>query len=116
MRYPALVVALVGFSLPWVVQSDVPPPSEPHGIGVELRETEGFPSVHSVIKGSPAALAGVKRGDGVISVDGTYAKAVPEYYLERLISGEKGTEVELVLVREERRVIVLKVKRSLRRG
>jgi len=72
--------------------------------------------VVSVVKGGPAAVAGVKTGDGVLAVDGTYAKAVPHYYLERSIRGERGTEVELVLLREERRVLVVKVKRSLRQG
>ena len=116
MRYHAFVLLLAAALLPWVVHSDVPPPYEPHGIGVTLQETEGFPKIVSFAKGSPAALAGVKSGDAVIAVDGTYSKAVPQYYLERSIRGEKGTEVELVLLREERRVLVVKVKRSLRRG
>lgn len=117
MRYCAFGLLLIfALSLPWAVHSDVPPPYVPHGVGVELKETQGFPAVASVIKGSPAAVAGVKTGDGVLAVDGTYARAVPHYYLERSIRGEKGTEVELVLLREERRVLVVKVKRSLRRG
>ena len=112
MRYAVFI--LFAFSLPWVVQSDVPPPYVPHGVGVELKETDGFPEVISVIKGSPAAVAGVKRGDSIIAVDGTFSKAVPHYFLARSIRGEEGTKVELVLLRDARRVIVVNVKRSLR--
>ncbi len=112
MRY--YVIILFVFSLPWVAQSDVSPPYESNDVGVELNEADGSPEVISVIKGSPAAVAGVKRGDRLIAVDGTYPKAVPHYFLERSVSAEKGTKVELVLLRDARRVISVNVSRSLR--
>ena len=117
MKHHVLACAAVSLAvLSLDVRADVPPPYEPHGIGMELGETDDLPAVQSVLKGGPAEKAGVKKGDEVLAVDGTYAKAVPHYYLARSVRGEKGTVVELVLLREDRLVLVVKVKRSVRRG
>jgi C-terminal processing protease CtpA/Prc len=115
MKSLALVTSLVALFLAGMpAAADIPPPYEVHGIGAELKEAEPFPVVSGVSKDSPADQAGVRKGDAVIAIDGAYPKGVPFYFFARGLKGKKGTSVELVLLREERRVLVVKVKRSVR--
>lgn len=113
MRLHALVPALVAgtlASMPAV--ADIPPPYEPYGIGLSLREAEPYPVAETVKKGGPAAGAGLQAGDAVIAVDGSYSKGIPLYYLEKLTTGRAGTTVELVVLRNGRQVIVVRIKRT----
>lgn len=100
--------------LPLMARADVPPPYTLYGIGAQVSEAEPFPLVSDVAKNSPAEKAGVRKGDAVIAIDGSYPKGMPIYYFARGLKGKKGTVVELVLLREERRVLVVRVKRTLR--
>lgn len=116
MRFPA---ALAGIGLMLLatadLRADLPPPYEPYGIGVRLKDAEPYPTVSSVVKGSAAEKSGVVNGDAVIAIDGTYAQGVvPFYYFAGKLSGRKGSEVELVVLHEGREVRVVKVKRLQR--
>jgi hypothetical protein len=49
---------------------------EPIQIGLELREPTGKVRVYQVVEGTPAAKAGLQRGDILLAVDGTAADSI----------------------------------------
>lgn len=76
------------------------------GIGVTVRpgaRDQGGLVIESVIQGTPAAHAGLRRGDRIVAVDGRSLAGHPSSYAIGLIKGEPGTEVQLTLVRDGRR-------------
>ena len=94
--------------------ADIPPPYEPYGIGASIVDAQPFPTVSAVSPGSPAATAGLKIGDGVIAIDGAYSKGgAPFYFFARGLQGPQGTSVELIVLRDNRQVLVVKTARSL---
>lgn len=116
----ALALSFAGLALAVLATSgsraDVPPPYEVYGIGATLSEGEPFPVMANVAKGGPADLAGIKNGDGVIAIDGSYTKGgAPLYYVARQLGGPKDSVVELVLLRDGHSVTAVKVKRTVRR-
>ena len=109
----AMFVALL-VSLATVAKADIPPPYEPYGVGATLTEGDPFPTIASVTAGSPAAQAGVQKGDGVIAIDGTYAKAGPPFYwFARGMQGPQDSKVQLILLRAGH-VTVLLLTRTVR--
>jgi C-terminal processing protease CtpA/Prc len=94
-------------------QADIPPPYEPYGIGASIVDAQPFPIVSNVTPGSPAANAGLTTGDAVIAIDGTYSKAgAPFYFFARGLQGPQNSSVELIVLRDNRQVLVLTVARS----
>ncbi|WP_313800473.1 S41 family peptidase [Cytobacillus sp.] len=69
------------------------------GIGAEIQEKDGSIVIVSPIKGSPAEKAGLKPNDKVISVDGKSLQGMSSSEAVLLIRGEKGTKVELSILR-----------------
>jgi carboxyl-terminal processing protease len=69
------------------------------GIGAEIQEKEGSIVIVSPIKGSPAEKAGLKPNDKVVSVDGKSLQGMSSSEAVLLIRGEKGTKVELSILR-----------------
>ncbi|MDZ5474648.1 S41 family peptidase [Bacillus sp. 31A1R] len=69
------------------------------GIGAEITEQEGYITIVSPLKGSPAEKAGLKPNDKVISVDDKSLRGMSTTEAVMLIRGEKGTEVKLVIQR-----------------
>ena len=117
MRVLALLVMAVGiFSFgAFHAVADVPPPYTPYAIGATLAEGEPFPKIAHVDSNGPAALAGVKLGDKLLALNGRYAKAkVPFYFFARGLRGPKDSVAELILLRGEAEVLVIKVKRTVR--
>jgi len=108
---------LLLFSMLFVLLSaraDVPPPYAPFGIGARLEEADPFPKLTQVQRGGPAERAGLKNNDGVIAIDGSYAKGnAPFYFFARGLQGRKDSIVELVVLREARQVLVVKVRRTV---
>lgn len=81
------------------------------GIGVVLDQRVRAPLVISVIDGSPAAKAGLRAGDVIVSVDGLETARLPVGDLGDLVRGTPGTVVELGIERpgdEERRVVSIR--------
>ena len=94
--------------------ADIPPPYEPYGIGAGLEAAEPFPRLAGVQHGGPADKAGLKNGDGVIAIDGSYAKGgAPFYFFARGLRGPKDSAVELVVLRDGHSVLVVKVQRTV---
>lgn len=79
------------------------------GIGVTVRggqdgkDADGL-VVQSVIADTPAARAGLRRGDRIVAVDGRPLAGRPSSYGISLIKGEPGTDVTLTIVRSGRRL------------
>jgi C-terminal processing protease CtpA/Prc len=115
MRVLAIAVLAVLAGFVTATYADVPPPYEPYGIGARLSEAEPFPKLMEVRAGSPAQAAGLKNGDGVIAIDRSYSKSgrVPFYFFARGMQGPQGSMVELVILREEREVFMVRLKRTV---
>ncbi|MGE6370510.1 S41 family peptidase [Planococcus kocurii] len=69
------------------------------GIGAEVQEREGYITVVSPIKNSPAEKAGVLPNDQIIAVDGESIQGFTTTEAVMLIRGEKGTDVKLSIMR-----------------
>lgn len=104
LRLIALSVVIVIAGLSAVAsRADIPPPGDPyydpHGIGADLIQGDPFPVLTNVAPDGPAARAGIRDGDGVIAIDGTYTKdgsTLDE--LRRLLVGNRQIPVQLVLL------------------
>jgi carboxyl-terminal processing protease len=89
--------------------------SNPHlsGIGVDvLGETRGL-RVEDVFPGSPAAKAGLIRGDVIVAVGGTSLASRPAAFGSRLIKGRAGTPVTLTVLSASRKHTVTLVRANL---
>jgi len=96
-------------------RADVPPPYEVYDIGSTLEEGEPFPVFANVIKAGPADKAGIKKGDGVIAIDGGYSKgSAPFYFFARQLGGPRNSFISLVLLRDGHQVLTVRVKRTHR--
>lgn len=71
------------------------------GIGAEIQERNGFITVVSPIKNSPAEKAGILPNDRILAVDGQNIQGKSASEAVLLIRGEKGTEVTLTIQRGE---------------
>lgn len=69
------------------------------GIGAEIQEQNGYITIVSPIKNSPAEKAGLLPKDQVTEVDGKDIKGMSSSEAVLLIRGEKGTSVTLTIVR-----------------
>ena len=69
------------------------------GIGAEIQEKEGYISIVSPIKGSPAEKAGLQPNDKITKVDGKSIQGMSVTDAVLLIRGEKGTKVTLTIQR-----------------
>ncbi len=70
------------------------------GIGAELTLKDGQVVVVAPLKGSPADEAGLQPGDTIIEVDGADVTGETLSEVVSRIRGEKGTQVELIIVRK----------------
>ena len=73
------------------------------GIGAELSMIEGRVTVVTPLKGSPAEKAGLRPDDVIMTVDGEPVEGKTLNEVVRIIRGEKGTRVELGVLRSEER-------------
>ena len=114
LRIVTLLAATI-FALAASARADIPPPYELYGVGASMADAQPFPTISGVAEDSPAARAGLKAGDGVIVIDGIYAKAgAPFYFFARGLQGQKDTNLEIIVLRDKRQVLVFRMVRSLR--
>ena len=71
------------------------------GIGAEIQQQNSKIVIVSPIKGTPAEKAGLQANDIIVSVDGKNLAGVSSSEAVKLIKGEKGTKVTLVIQRGE---------------
>lgn len=65
------------------------------GVGMEIGIKDNQLVVIAPIKGSPAALAGVKSGDAILSIDGTSTDGMSTDEAVQDIRGQAGTQVKI---------------------
>ncbi len=70
------------------------------GVGMEIDKKDGFITVISPLKDSPAEKAGIKSGDVILKIDEKVATDISVDEAVDLIRGERGTTVELIIARE----------------
>ena len=89
--------------------------SNPHlsGIGVDVIGQSRGLLVQDVFPGSPAAHAGIVRGDLIVAVGGTSLATRPATFGSRLIKGKAGTPVTLTVQSGGRRHTVTMVRQDL---
>jgi carboxyl-terminal processing protease len=71
------------------------------GLGVELRPQGQRLNVVSVIRGGPAASAGIQADDEILEVDGITTAATSADHVADLLRGPEGSTVSLKLMRGE---------------
>lgn len=82
------------------------------GVGISFGKRGDDFVVMTVLKESPAELAGVKNGEIIVSVDGVEAKTMNMEQIANKIRGEKGTEVELALKEKDGSIRKLRIIRQ----
>ncbi|MBP6860551.1 MAG: S41 family peptidase [Candidatus Pacebacteria bacterium] len=71
------------------------------GAGMEIGVgSNGILTVIAPLKGTPAERAGIRAGDGILSIDGKSTEGMPTDEAVKLIRGEVGTQVAFVLLRD----------------
>ncbi|OPL12040.1 MAG: hypothetical protein AVO34_02170 [Firmicutes bacterium ML8_F2] len=71
------------------------------GIGAEIGIRKGVLTVISPLEGNPAKKAGIKAGDKILKVNDTLTADLTLDQAVELIRGEGGTEVSLLVARDE---------------
>ncbi len=74
------------------------------GIGVGLRDTEGGVLVTEIMHNSAAGEAGLQVGDMFLKVDGKDVTGLNSEELAKVLRGEEGTKVTMVLRRQGREI------------
>ncbi len=74
------------------------------GIGVGLRDTESGVQITEIMYNSAAGEAGLQVGDVIVQVDGKDITGIKSEELAKLLRGEEGTKVTMVLRRQGREV------------
>ncbi len=69
------------------------------GIGVQIVLTSKGPKVVNVLYRSPAEIAGIRKGDQFIAIDGKLTKGVSLKETKKLLRGEVGSNVQIVIER-----------------
>ncbi|MDI6600353.1 MAG: S41 family peptidase [Thermoanaerobacteraceae bacterium] len=70
------------------------------GVGLIISEEDGYIKVVSVIEGGPADVAGIRKGDRIVSVDGNNAYGLAQDKVSALLRGEEGTTVRIGVMRD----------------
>jgi len=70
------------------------------GIGATIAMQDGQFIITNVISGSPGELGGIKSGDVIQSIDGTLTAGLTIEELGRLVRGDAGTPVTLVILHQ----------------
>lgn len=71
------------------------------GVGIEVRWEQGVAVIWNVVERSPAANAGIQRGDVLTRVDGAEPANGDTAALERMLRGDVGSNVSLEIVNPE---------------
>ena len=110
MYYGALMGYVAGLGDPYTMffdpeltkEFEIEIEGEFSGIGAEVGLRDGNITIVSPMPGSPAEKAGLKAGDKVLAIDGRDATAMVLDEAIKLIRGEKGTTVNLLVSRDDK--------------
>jgi carboxyl-terminal processing protease len=67
------------------------------GIGIEITNEKGIPTVKSLLPGTPAYKSGLDAGDVITKVDGVSTRDMSLNCVVKNITGPEGTDVELTI-------------------
>ncbi|MDP6443417.1 MAG: S41 family peptidase [Pirellulaceae bacterium] len=67
------------------------------GIGIQLSQEEKRPLMAGVFAGGPAALAGARRGDRIMAIDGVDTEGMNLSEVVRRLRGPRGAAVQVVV-------------------
>lgn len=81
------------------------------GVGMHITIEDGQLKVVAPIKGTPAYNAGILPGDKIIKIDNRATQGMALTYAVSLIRGKVGTEVVLLILRDEK-----EIEKSITRG
>ncbi len=70
------------------------------GIGIYLTFGTGYPVISATVPGSPAAAAGLQRGDQIVKVGDRDIKGITADEATALIQGPEGSKVRLTISRD----------------
>jgi len=70
------------------------------GIGIEITQKDGVPTVVSPIEGTPADKAGLKPNDKIVKIGDKQTKDMTLTEVVKLLRGPKGTEVTISVFRD----------------
>ncbi len=70
------------------------------GVGLELSEYKGFLRVVTPISGTPGGKSGIRPGDLIVRVNGTFVQGLSLHRAVRLLRGRPGTMVTLAVLRK----------------
>jgi C-terminal processing protease CtpA/Prc len=94
--------------------ADVAPPYPEFDAGFQVEDAAPYPKINNVVKGSPAAKAGLKNGDYVIALDGRYSKwKGPFYFWAKALRGPKDSKLRAVVLRGDSDVLVIDMPRTV---
>ena len=82
------------------------------GISIAVDEKTKLLGVNEVIPGGPAEKAGLQGGDTILTVDGKSTKGLTTDQDAKMLRGEKGTQVKLVIERASKDLPVIAVTRD----
>ena len=74
-------------------------PNEDTNVGFECIDRDGKKMAYSVITGGPAAVAGIREGDELVSIDGIPADKLSMMQIADRMDGAEGSTIKLVLRR-----------------
>ncbi|MDR1525662.1 MAG: PDZ domain-containing protein, partial [Tannerella sp.] len=69
------------------------------GIGALIRYRNGTTVITAPFEGMPAALAGIKAGDRILSIDGRDATGIPDEKVSEMLKGLPNTKLSLKIQR-----------------
>ncbi|HEV2060616.1 MAG TPA: S41 family peptidase [Solirubrobacteraceae bacterium] len=81
------------------------------GVGITVRGIKAGLQVQGVVRGSPAARAGIRRGDVIVAAGGRSLAGRPTDVATALVKGPAGSEVRLRL-RRDGRTLTKRVRRA----
>ena len=70
------------------------------GVGLEVTEYKGFLKVVTPIQGTPGGRSGIRPGDLIVRIDGTFIQGLSLRKAVRLLRGRPGSTVALTVLRK----------------
>ena len=70
------------------------------GVGLEVTEYKGFLKVVTPIQGTPGGRSGIRPGDLIVRIDGTFIQGLSLRKSVHLLRGRPGSTVELTVLRK----------------